>query len=251
MSLIHQALKKVEKDPSERNSSAAAPSPVRVAPAPKRKRFRLFVLVGLNCLGAAYIIWSLQGNGLPHPRAVSAATNETAPASIETGEAAAAAQLATLEGRAAKAYQAGDYRMALPLWEKLILRDSLNPEHYNNLGLVMKRLGRWEEAIEQYRKAVSIDPQYATAYNNMGALYLARGNTDEAQRYLQKAAEIDPANADPHLNLGYLFEMRGDHANARQAYQTFLDKLTNLDDPLRADVEDRLAVIAPVGEELL
>ena len=39
---------------------------------------------------------------------------------------------------------------------------------YNNKGIALSDLGRKEEAIVCYDKAIEINPQYADAYNNKG-----------------------------------------------------------------------------------
>jgi tetratricopeptide (TPR) repeat protein len=81
-----------------------------------------------------------------------------APAPIAAPTTTGASPYANLEGRAVKLYRIGEYQDALPLWKELIIKDPLNPDHYNNLGLMMKKLGRWEEAIDQYQKAARLDP---------------------------------------------------------------------------------------------
>jgi Flp pilus assembly protein TadD len=41
---------------------------------------------------------------------------------------------------------------------------------YNNWGVALGNLGKHEEAIAQYRKAVELDPKLTLAYNNLGPL---------------------------------------------------------------------------------
>ena len=56
----------------------------------------------------------------------------------------------------------------------------------------MGNLGRYDEAIGCYDKALEIKPEYANAWNNKG---IALGNlerSDEAIRCFDKALEIDP-----------------------------------------------------------
>ena len=39
------------------------------------------------------------------------------------------------------------------------------------MGIILKRNGRVEEAIDNYKKAISLKPDYVQAYNNLGVLY--------------------------------------------------------------------------------
>jgi len=42
---------------------------------------------------------------------------------------------------------------------------------YNKLGLVLMRLGRTDEAAEQFRKAIAMNPGYTEARNNLAAMH--------------------------------------------------------------------------------
>ena len=52
------------------------------------------------------------------------------------------------------------------------LRDvSIYPDYapaWNNKGLALYVLGRYQEAVDSYAKALSIDPDYVKAWNNKG-----------------------------------------------------------------------------------
>ena len=41
-------------------------------------------------------------------------------------------------------------------------------EAFNNLGIVLKKLGRVDEALSSYRDAVRLRPDYVEARNNLG-----------------------------------------------------------------------------------
>ena len=53
-------------------------------------------------------------------------------------------------------------------------------EAYNNWGVALDNLGRHEEAIEKYGKAVELDPKYASAYSNWGLALADLGRREEA-----------------------------------------------------------------------
>ena len=64
---------------------------------------------------------------------------------------------------------------------------------YNNLGVVLLREGRWEEAYEALIAALKIESfRYAEASYNLGRVYAARGQHDLAAREWRRALQIDP-----------------------------------------------------------
>ena len=63
---------------------------------------------------------------------------------------------------------------------------------YNSLGVLMKREGRFEDAIALYNKAIEIAPAYPSPYYNLGILYRDIDRPQEAVRYFRKALEVSP-----------------------------------------------------------
>jgi len=63
---------------------------------------------------------------------------------------------------------------------------------FNSLGILLKRSGRIDEAIEVYTTAIDTNPHYATPYYNLGILYRDTGRRGLAREYLKKAVEIAP-----------------------------------------------------------
>jgi len=73
--------------------------------------------------------------------------------------------------------------------------------HYN-LGNTLKELGRLDESIARYSDAIQINPNYAEAYNNLGNAFLGLGKLDEAAASYREASSIKPDYAEAHYNLG-------------------------------------------------
>ena len=60
----------------------------------------------------------------------------------------------------------------------------VNPEHigaHNNLGIIFRKLGRFDEAISSCRKALSIDPGHAEAQINLGVVLRTTGRLEEGE----------------------------------------------------------------------
>jgi tetratricopeptide (TPR) repeat protein len=88
------------------------------------------------------------------------------------------------------------------LWRTTI---DLNPAswsaHYN-LGHVLLRRGRTDDAITSFQKALAIQPDFAEAYNDLGNALLQKRQVDEAIVQFNKALTIQPGRAATYNNLG-------------------------------------------------
>lgn len=74
---------------------------------------------------------------------------------------------------------------------------------YNNLGCAQYLLGLYEEAIENYEKAIELNPDDASAYYNLGIALYQLGLHKEAIKNYKKAIELNPDNGDYYFNLGF------------------------------------------------
>jgi tetratricopeptide (TPR) repeat protein len=73
---------------------------------------------------------------------------------------------------------------------------------YYQLGNVLARQNRSEDAIAQYQQALKYNPRYALAYNAIGLTYGSLSQWDEAASQFRKALEINPNYGDAMYNLG-------------------------------------------------
>jgi tetratricopeptide (TPR) repeat protein len=77
------------------------------------------------------------------------------------------------------------------------------PGYYNNLGNVLARAGKIEEAKAAYTKSAELDPpNAATAWRNFGISLYNANRLADAIEPLQKATELDPKNAQAWYLLG-------------------------------------------------
>jgi predicted O-linked N-acetylglucosamine transferase (SPINDLY family) len=80
----------------------------------------------------------------------------------------------------------------------------LQPDHVellNNLGNVLKDLGRLDEAIAHYERALQLDPTYFKAHNNLGNAFKELGLLDQAVACYQNTLQLDPQQLDTLSNL--------------------------------------------------
>lgn len=65
-----------------------------------------------------------------------------------------------------------------------------NAEVYYNMGYIKTAQGRYEEAIQYFRRATKIKNDFARAHQKMGECYMALDRPNLAQQSFQNAAEI-------------------------------------------------------------
>ncbi|HET90452.1 MAG TPA: tetratricopeptide repeat protein, partial [Chloroflexi bacterium] len=110
------------------------------------------------------------------------------------------------------------FRAALELAEQLG-NTELQTWAFNGLGNVYSALGRHDEALAAYRRAVELDPDYATPHNGLGNVYSDLGRHDEAIAAYHRAVELDPEDAYPHNGLGTVYAALGRYDDAVAAFQ--------------------------------
>ena len=83
---------------------------------------------------------------------------------------------------------------AVAAYRKAILLPSLTVMDlaHQNLGLALFHLGRYREAEDALRFALSLDPKLQAAYYNLGLVLIAQKRSPEAKAYFRRAQELAP-----------------------------------------------------------
>jgi tetratricopeptide (TPR) repeat protein len=99
----------------------------------------------------------------------------------------------------------------------------LNPfmtDAHNTLGAVYQEMGRYNQAEEEYRKALE-DRSYGTpekVYLNLGLLFKAQGRMEEAITMLRRAVERETGYLQAHYELATMLEQTGKLREAIREY---------------------------------
>jgi tetratricopeptide (TPR) repeat protein len=98
---------------------------------------------------------------------------------------------------------AGRNEEAAQAYQQAVAAKPDDPGYYNNLGNVLARAGKIDEARAAYTKSAELDPtKAATAWRNFGiSLYNANRGGDAIEP-LKKSAELDPKSAQTWYLLG-------------------------------------------------
>jgi pentatricopeptide repeat protein len=125
---------------------------------------------------------------------------------------------------------AGHFRASLEVEPKA--------EIYSDLGFIMARLGRSDEALADYREALALDPDCASAHFNLAVSFVQAGRFGEAESHYRKALPGRPT-AETHNGLGYVLVRQGradeaiaEFRKAIDASPTFTPAYNNLADAL-------------------
>lgn len=93
--------------------------------------------------------------------------------------------------------------------------------HYD-LGLELSKLKQYDDAINEFNKALSLKPDFISAYNNLGAVYMEKGLYDEALSLLKKTVKMGLANANIYYNIGIISGSKGFYDESIEAFQNAL-----------------------------
>jgi Flp pilus assembly protein TadD len=97
----------------------------------------------------------------------------------------------------------------------------LNPEYadaHGNLGMILSRQGRFDEARAEYAEALRLNPNQASAHINLGVMLLAQGRVEEALAHCEEGVRLKPRNPNAHFNLGVVYFRQGRLAEAAAQY---------------------------------
>lgn len=81
----------------------------------------------------------------------------------------------------------------------------LDPVQNTDLGAVLARAGRLDEAIGYFRNAAEAAPNFALAHSNLGGALVLQKDFAAAIGHLERAVDLDGALMDAHTNLGIAY----------------------------------------------
>lgn len=112
---------------------------------------------------------------------------------------------------------------AIDAYRRVVSIDPTYAAAWNNLGLLLHRMGRYDEAREAYLSALDQDPQCCEAAYNLGSLHEDRGAIEDAIGDYRRALELSPDYADAHFNLAGALARNGRDGEAIKHWQRYLE----------------------------
>jgi tetratricopeptide (TPR) repeat protein len=107
---------------------------------------------------------------------------------------------------------------ALADYDKAIaLYPSLHIAYYNR-GVVFSQMGQLDRALADYNAAIALNPSYDIAYHNRGVVLSQMGRLDMALMDYGKAIELNPTFAEAYRDRGAVFFQMGQYEKALDDY---------------------------------
>ena len=113
----------------------------------------------------------------------------------------------------------GDYKTAEQALKQYVVTRPDRPNPYDSYAELLLRMGRFDESIAQYNKALEKDPQFVASYTGIGHNYLFKGDYAKAREtYARLSAKgraaPDRANAQLWTAISYIHEGKSAEALA-------------------------------------
>ncbi len=141
--------------------------------------------------------------------------------------------------------QCGMYVDAETLWRTTIARNPSAWMAYHNLGTVLFKKGRVDEAIAQFQKVLANRPDDALARDDFGTILRQMGQEGEAIAQFQKVLASQPNDGTARDNLGQILLQKGQAREAAVQFQKALES-----DPSDPIAHDNLGIILLQQEQV-
>jgi tetratricopeptide (TPR) repeat protein/5-carboxymethyl-2-hydroxymuconate isomerase len=108
----------------------------------------------------------------------------------------------------------GKYEDAVDQFQRAVQLEPSNEDAYVGLGGAYERLGKPQDAENTYKKIVHLRPNYWRGYNLLGGFYLRQAQYDDAAKMFQKVIERTPESFRGYANMGAAYLYAGKYAEA-------------------------------------
>lgn len=113
------------------------------------------------------------------------------------------------------------YEQALSYYEKSALQQESFDVHYH-LGTTHAHLGKWQDSITHYEKALEFDPHHNGTLIALANTYNVCGNHTKAIDLYEKVLVNDPHNTTARYNYGFTLKQQGKFDEAISVYKQVL-----------------------------
>lgn len=127
----------------------------------------------------------------------------------------------------------GNYKVAEPMLQQMILQNHRDPEVYQMLATILYDKGQFNKAIKTFKRALEIDPTYTDASVGLSIILNDLGRYEEGKKVFQEAqAVLDNRNSkmDPYIEE----KLAGKHEELADLYYQYKKYSEALDQLLKA-----------------
>jgi eukaryotic-like serine/threonine-protein kinase len=116
----------------------------------------------------------------------------------------------------------GKYEDAVNDYQKAIELEPTNEKGYVGLASADSKLNRLNDAENAYRQAIAANPNSSFVYQQLGIFYLQQANYARAAELFRQAIQLAPESYRDYANLGAAYVYLGDYTAASQALEQSL-----------------------------
>jgi tetratricopeptide (TPR) repeat protein len=116
----------------------------------------------------------------------------------------------------------GEYAEAREYYQDLVNLDSHDAVARNGLGTALAQLRRFNEAEDQFRRAIGSRPGFVEAHFNLAGVLQSRGRLHESELPLRRVLKLKPSFIDARVSLGTSLKLLGRLQEARDCYEKAL-----------------------------
>jgi Tfp pilus assembly protein PilF len=120
----------------------------------------------------------------------------------------------------------GRFDLALDEFKKAVKADPKNPYFQKGLGQAYAAKRKWDDAADSFRKALELNPYYVDVRNDLGMALILGGNREAGKKEFLTAFG-DPTNPTPEIsarNLGQVYFEEKNYAESASWYRTSLNR---------------------------
>ena len=118
--------------------------------------------------------------------------------------------------------RSGRTEQAIEQFSQVLVRYPRNGDAHANIGNALVDLGRIEQALSHYRAVLALNPRDAETLYNIGVALGKTGRLDEAVAHYSRALALDRNYASAHFNLAGIYQQRGRRDEARRHFSEVL-----------------------------
>jgi len=107
-------------------------------------------------------------------------------------------------------------------WEKAASMDSTDPEPLRHLGRIHFESGKDDLAERALRHLITVDSKDASVHHNLGSVLLRTRRHNEAVAEFQRSLELRPDSIETRICLGYALRAIGDRLGAASIWRSVL-----------------------------
>jgi tetratricopeptide (TPR) repeat protein len=103
----------------------------------------------------------------------------------------------------------GRHNEAMDVFKKAVAINPKSADAHKGLGITYCANGMFDKAVVEFKEAIAVNPTVADVHNNLGMAYYSKGLLDKAISEYMEAIEIEPGFVEAHYNLGMAYGAQG------------------------------------------